>query len=130
MGRARRLKTNSKRRDSPTRSKLSACLVELIKPYRSDRESQKEYERLVLLGTFAWNLPLLRAVEQSKLIAQVVDSFPAADRRMASVLIHVLVRRRNDLFSSDRRMIVSFEVIARPGAFAVTVASFDANDEQ
>lgn len=101
------------------------CLVELIKPYRNLNETREDYERLITLATLAWNVPLCPREQQSEIMHKALAAFPAQHRQAGLVLIQELVDRRNEMFPSDRRLVLGSEVVEKAGAYAVNVVSID-----
>jgi hypothetical protein len=142
MGRASRRKRHRDRRadfaamrGSPTRStaelrtpppqlgRISEALRQLVEPYRHEADSLDSFKTLVALGALAWNFALLPEAERDQYLMDGMRKLDAPDLEMLQSLLEALMRRKQQLFPHDRRMIVSSEVTLTPAGYHITVAS-------
>ena len=125
VGKASRRVRDRKRqsRSAGTMAKLSACLIELMEPYRQEYEDPESYGKLVLLASAAWNLSLFSANERTQTLARILQGLPAGDRLLAEAAITELLLRKDQRFPNDRRLIASTEVVVEGGHSRLLVAS-------
>jgi hypothetical protein len=97
--------------------KISAALLELVKPFRKKDAGLDEMRLLVGFGALAWNLALIGDSP-----ASVLDKL-GKDRPELEGCIESLMERKQQLFPRDNRVIASFHVSSTPdGRFHVQAA--------
>lgn len=107
--------------------KMSEVLEDFVEPYRESRETKESMQRLLTLGTIAWNLALSPESERQKMIDRVFnDDLLGGDKKLKAEiqeLIEELIARKNRYFSENRRMIVDFELKELGSNYHISVAS-------
>lgn len=122
MGKASR----GKRKGVPPsdhQGKLSVRLVELIAPYESACEDRKAFERLVALGSAAWNLSTLPPDSREEPMLQILELLPSYDRAHATTFILRLLAEKEQRFPADKRFIAKAQVFEDGNEYRVSVAS-------
>jgi hypothetical protein len=103
--------------------RLSERLVDLIAPYCEDALTLRRYEMLIGAAASAWNLSLLPERERPEALREAVRTLSIDDANSVADLVEALMRRREELFPTDDRSIVSWEVSESSGQYHVTVLS-------
>jgi len=111
----------------PGEPKLSAALIDLVSPFAPYVKSLKDYKALIGIGVTAWNLPLLKGPEHQAFYTQVIQPLlEAGDKKMrleANEMFSALLKRREDYFPDDKRLIVSYTVTDNGDEYNVAVAT-------
>lgn len=93
-------------------SKISAVFWKFIAPFTQYATNAQAMEKLIVLGTCAWNAALLPKDEQQKLIDDVMRNVlgQAGEewRSDLNYLLTSLLKRKEQSFADDRRFIVSY----------------------
>jgi hypothetical protein len=109
------------------REKMSAVLEDFVEPFRDMAESHEEFNKLLGLGMLAWNAALLPEDKRRAMVADMLAAgfsrAPAADRAAARQLIDALIRRKEEHFATNRRAIISFQLVDRGDDFHLSVAA-------
>jgi hypothetical protein len=109
------------------REKMSAVLEEFVEPFRDMAESHDDFHKLLNLAVLAWNAALLpedkRRAMVDDMLAAGFSRASAADRAFARQIIEAMIRRKEEHFATNRRAIVSFQLIDRGDDFHLSVAS-------
>ncbi len=107
------------RRNSP-HGKISAALLEVVRPFIEDDMDLEAYRGLVAVGAIAWNLSL---IEDSK-IDEAAQALEDEDQRAwFKNVASDLIARKKRLFPEDERYIAGWEVSLTPdGKYLVTAA--------
>ncbi len=109
------------------REKMSEVLEDFIEPYRVSARTQDELRKLLSLATVAWNAALLPEGQRRAMIDEMVEAgLPRAaetDRAQAREIIEMLVRRKEEHFTANRRAIISFELTDTGDDYHLSVAS-------
>ena len=107
--------------------KMSVVLENFIEPYRELADTEDGFRNLLDLGMLAWNAALLPEGERramiDKILAAGLSRASEADRAQARELIEALVRRKEEHFAANRRVIVSINVTDRGDDYYLSVAS-------
>ena len=125
MDRASRGKRKAMR-STDRHDKLSVRLVELIAPFESACEDREAFERLVALGSAAWNLSLFPPESREELMARILEVLPLDDRAYAKTFMLRLVAEKEQRFPADRRFIANAQVFEEGDEYRVSVASLHA----
>lgn len=103
--------------------KLSVRLVELIEPFESACEDCEAFERLVALGSAAWNLSLFPPELREEHLLQILELLPPEDRAHARAFILKLAAEKEQRFPADKRLITNAQVFEEEDDYRVSVAS-------
>ena len=95
-------------------SKISAVFWEFIEPFNQYATTLQAMEKLVVLGTCAWNAALLPNDTRQKLMDEVVRNVlgQAGEewRGDLNYILTALLKRKEQFFADDRRYIVSYHL--------------------
>jgi len=112
---------------APGEKKLSAALIELVAPFAASANSLHEYRTLISIGVTAWNLPLLEGKDfedfYNQLIRPLLEAGGKDLSREAHPIFNTLLQRRQRLFATDKRLIVSYTVTDNGDEYNVAVAT-------
>jgi hypothetical protein len=107
--------------------KMSAVLEDFVEPYRALADTEDGFRNLLNLGMLAWNAALLpedqRRAMIDEMLAAGLSRAPGEVRARARELVEALVRRKEEHFAANRRMIVSFTLTDRGDDYHLSVAS-------
>lgn len=107
--------------------KLSAALIKLVSPFAPHAKTLREYKVLIGIGVTAWNLPLLEGPEREdfykQLIQPLLESGDEHMRREAKEMFSTLLKRREQYFADDKRLIVNFTVTDNGDEYNVAIAT-------
>jgi hypothetical protein len=107
-------------------AKISQRLIQIAKPYLTAGDSLDECEKELSLASTAWNLSLFPAdsrEEQMRKSLQCLAALDPEDRQLITEHIRDLVRRKEQFFPEDRRMIAKVDVLLEGGSLRVLVMS-------
>ena len=112
---------------SGDQEKMSAVLLDFIKPYRKYAKTYEAYHRLVSVALVAWNAALLPDSERQELIDNTVDAAMKAgntrERDEAREVINELIKRKERYFATNKRFIVSYQLTETETHYYLSVAS-------
>jgi hypothetical protein len=101
-------------RRPPGESKISAVFWDFIEPFKKYATTLQAMEKLVVLGTCAWNAALLPTDERQKFMSEIVRSVlgQAGEewRGDLTYILTTLLKRKERFFADDRRFIVSYHL--------------------
>jgi len=106
--------------------KMSAVLLAFIAPYKEVATSYEAYDRLIALAVLAWNAALLKAAQREDLLNQAMDNILASEpdtREDLKKLIGLLIERKEQSFSGNKRFIVAYELSEAKNDYHLSVAS-------
>lgn len=104
-------------------AKISACLIEVMEPYREECKSLEAYQRLVSLTSAAWNLSTFPPEEQQDLWERALLTFPPEERLLMESILRRLAARKEELFPHDHRYVASTDVLDEGTHFRVIAAT-------
>jgi hypothetical protein len=116
-------------------SKISAVFWEFIEPFKQYATTLQAMEKLVVLGTCAWNAALLPMDKQQKLIDSVFQNVlgQAGEKWRGDLnyILTTLLKRKEQFFADDRRFIVSYHLEDRGANYHLSMVStvLDAQEE-
>jgi hypothetical protein len=103
--------------------KMSELLEELIDPYLDATKDLEQLEKLVSMGTIAWNATLMSAQEQARFLDRVLSAVPPTVRPDFALLLRALMLRKVELFPNERRQIFHTQLTPLGDGYHLTVAS-------
>ena len=104
---------------------MSRALVKVMDPYQSECQTLDAYKALVALTALAWNLSTFPAEQQEKELKETLSKVSRSDRITVHEMLLFLLRRKNRLFPSDRRLVVDYVVSTLGTRFHLTVMFAD-----
>jgi hypothetical protein len=109
-------------------NKMSEVLENFVSPYMDVSESKEELQILFAMGMSAWNIALEPVEQRAEIIEQFVNKiFHTQSTKSAEVgknFILELIDRKNELFSTNQRRIISFDLdYISLGEYHISVAS-------
>jgi hypothetical protein len=115
------------RQPPPEEPKLSAALIELVSPFAPYAKTLREYKMLIGIGVTAWNLPLLEGPEREAFYKQLIQPLlESGDKQMrleAKEMFSTLLKRREQNYPDDKRLIVNYTVTENGDEYNVAVAT-------
>ena len=153
MGRASRKKQLQRQQKQYGGIKLSAALIELCEPFEPENLSTKEFEKLIALAAVAWNVAVLPQEERLEKLTEFVDTMPQMREELeseidtvlhddskdtddfappATTMLHfigAMIQRKDDLFPSDNRLVLNYNVKDSPAGPHLAVSSAPINSE-
>jgi hypothetical protein len=104
--------------------KISERLIELAEPYLQGEDNVDEYRKELSLASAAWNLSFFPpdSREEKMMKSLDLDALGEEDRQLILQHLRDLVRRKEQLFPGDRRLIAKVEVLDEGGSVRVLVA--------
>jgi hypothetical protein len=110
--------------ESPPGQSMSEALLDFIEPYRDESADDLDNLRKVLVvAIVAWNAAILPRAEGEKLIETCLDAMPEAMRADARAWLDELIRRKQQHFADNRRLIINYTVTMRSDGPFVQVMS-------
>lgn len=126
-GRRKRLRKSLKLFHSPQgeTAKLSQRLIQVAQPYLNGGDDLDEYRKELSLASTAWNLSLFPpdAREENMMKSLDLQALEEEDRQLIVQHLRELVRRKEQLFPGDRRLIAKVDVLDEGTSIRVLVAS-------
>ena len=114
-------------RRPPGESKISAVFWEFIEPFKEYATTLQAMEKLVVLGTCAWNAALMPTDKRQELIDAVFQNvLGQAGEKWRSDLDYILsslLKRKEQFFADDRRYIVSYHLADTGTEYHLTMVS-------
>jgi len=107
--------------------KMSELLPELVEPFADLAADAQSYQRLLMLGTLAWNAALLPPAEQQEMVDETIREGLGSQgeelRAGCREIVNQLILRKQRYFSQYRRPIVDFRLEDRGNRYYLSVAS-------
>lgn len=111
------------RRGDPPNQKISAALIELIRPYAEGDEALAAYRGMVGLAAVAWNLAQLEPgaaqLELARFSVELGKNRPDLMERC----LREMIERKRRLFPHDHRVVAHWEVEDQGHQYYVRAAS-------
>src|SRR5689334_22891293 len=98
----------------PGSFKMSDGLKELVAPYWETCQTPEALDEMLTMGMVAWNAALLTGNEREQMIQDMLKVLPADTHADARRILTSLIRRKEQLFPTVTRMMVSYELIPSP----------------
>lgn len=104
---------------------MSQRLIQVAEPYLDGGDNLDEYRKKLSLASIAWNLSLLPADSREELMMETLErqAMGQEDRQLIAHHLQELVRRKERLFSGDRRLIAKVDVLDEGESVRVFVTS-------
>jgi len=122
MGRSSRRRQEA-RASNEHAAKLSVRLADLVAPYEKYCDTFAAFERLVAIGSAAWNLAVMPEETREGHLRALLDVLPASERATATQIIADLVAEKVRRFPLDHRIIVDASARDDGQSYHITVAS-------
>ena len=107
--------------------KMSEVLEDFIEPFQDLADNEDAYRKLLSLAMVAWNAALLPEDRQRAMIDKMIEVGLAkasrSDRIHTRKLVEIMVQRKQSLFVSNKRMIISFELTDTGSGYNLSVMS-------
>ena len=107
-------------------AKMSQRLIHIAQPYLNGGDDLDEYRKELSLASTAWNLSLFPPDSREEHMMKSLDVQPLEEEHRQLIAQHLreLVRRKEQLFPEDRRLIAKVDVLDEGDSVRVLVASF------
>jgi len=107
--------------------KMSEVLLAFIEPYRELATTREAYEKLITVAMVAWNAALLPKDKRDAFLDEGINPVLSSLGNKAiqdfKVIVNELIKRKERLFSNNRRFIVSYELSETKNNYHLSVAS-------
>jgi len=106
--------------------KVSAMVIEVMRPYHDMMDTLTAFHNLVILGTIAWNASLLSGPDRTRFLEETISTLPIPKKvrdKEIRPMIDTMIRRKEALFPQQRYWIVDFEVYETRDEYRLSVAS-------
>ena len=106
--------------------KVSAMVIEVMRPYHDMMDTLTAFHNLVILGTIAWNASLLSGPDRTRFLEETISTLPIPKKvrdKEIRPMIDTMIRRKETLFPRQRYWIVDFEVYETRDEYRLSVAS-------
>jgi hypothetical protein len=103
---------------------LSGALLKLIEPYRQYTDGKDQVEKMLMVAMTAWNSTVVSPAAAKKLLKAMLEEVGDSESQaLFASLVVQMVATKEQLFASDKRLIISFEVKERKNRYDVQVTS-------
>ena len=112
--------------------KVSAMVIEVMRPYHDMMDTLTAFHNLVILGTIAWNASLLSGPDRTRFLEETISTLPIPKKvrdKEIRQMIDTMIRRKETLFPQQRYWIVDFEVYETEDEYRLSVASLPVEDQ-
>jgi hypothetical protein len=108
-------------------TKMSEVIWDFLAPYVEDWRRTGDLEKLVLIGTAAWNAALLPGGEREKFLQEMAQAVDPEVREYLRATVLEMIRRKEQHFAACKRAILGHELAMTPtGPYLQVVSSLDA----
>lgn len=113
------------RTNPPGERKMSEVIMEFLAPewQREPPPSEGQLQRLLMLGTIAWNAAVMDGEESKDLLQSAAATIPDDLRDDFLLIVNNLIARKKAQFADIKRLIVDFKLTWDPIKPHVAVAS-------
>ena len=94
----------------PGKVKMSEALLELLDFEWQQCEDDASLRKLLTIGVAAWNAALVQGLRRTELVEKLAQGLPSAVRQDFRDFVDALIRRKEQLFSANRRPILDFQL--------------------
>jgi hypothetical protein len=106
--------------------KMSEVLLEFLEPWSEGWRDEEDCRKLLSVGIIAWNAGIFSGSKRESLIEDTLRALPLGVRADARTIIDEMVRRKEALFASNRRIILNYELTMTPtGPYLQVLSTFD-----
>ena len=107
--------------------KLSAVLLEFIEPYKKLAKTTKAYNSLLTLAIISWNAVIMGDEKRKELIDSILNTISNLSgeevRKDAQEIIAMMMRRKEQYFADDKRIIVNYHLAETENNYHLSVIS-------
>jgi hypothetical protein len=104
-------------------AKMSAVLLDLLKPELDECADMTAMEKVFDLGVTAWNASLMEKSDRSAMLDESARSLPSDLRERFYQYVELIALRKQKLYPHLKRPILSFDLSMRDGAPYLEVMS-------
>ncbi len=90
--------------------KMSAVMLDFIKPYEQVWETEDELRKLVVVAIVAWNAAIAPDDKGEALVQSTMATFPPEAQVDFLSIVVALVERKQRFFASNTRLIVDYNL--------------------
>lgn len=109
----------------PTANKLSAVILEFIKPLSERIDNDEMNKSMIQFGILVWNISLFpmedREKQKDSIIKRLVKDKQIEDE--FNEIYDYLIFRKDTLFKNDRRFVVDYVITEHENNFNLTIGS-------
>jgi hypothetical protein len=106
--------------------KMSEVLWDFLQPYVDTLRDDEALQKLLNLGIIAWNAAIVTGSKRDELIEGLMESVEPELRPGMRTILDEMIRRKDALFATNKRFILSLDLTMRPsGPYLQVVSTFD-----
>jgi len=109
----------------PTANKLSAVILEFVKPLSERIDNDEMNKSMIQFGILVWNISLFpmedREKQKDSIIKRLVKDKQIEDE--FNEIYDYLIFRKDTLFKNDRRFVVDYVITEHENNFNLTIGS-------
>lgn len=109
----------------PTANKLSAVILEFVKPLSERIDNDEMNKSMIQFGILVWNISLFpmedREKQKNSIIKRLVKDKQIEDE--FNEIYDYLIFRKDTLFKNDRRFVVDYVITEHENNFNLTIGS-------
>lgn len=109
----------------PTANKLSAVILEFVKPLSERIDNDEMNKSMIQFGILVWNISLFpmedREKQKDSIIKRLVKDKQIEDE--FNEIYDYLISRKDSLFKNDRRFVVDYVITEHENIFNLTIGS-------
>jgi len=112
--------------------KVSAMVIEVMRPYCDMADTLTAFHNLVVLGTIAWNAAHLSEPDRTQFVEQALSTLPIPKKirdKEIRQMVDTMIRRKETLYPQYRYWIVDFEVYETQDEYRLSVLSIPMKDQ-
>ncbi len=115
----------------PTANKLSAVILEFVKPLSERIDNDEMNKSMIQFGILVWNISLFpmedREKQKDSIIKRLVKDKQIEDE--FNEIYDYLIFRKDTLFKNDRRFVVDYVITEHENNFNLTIGSTKLRNE-
>src|SRR5205823_1641737 len=103
--------------------KMSEVLKEFVAPYVPLVSGPEGMKNLLSMGTIAWNCALTPEDERGEMLQSALNTLPPEFREEMKAILEQMIRRKEQHFAGNKRMILDYELTMTPSGPHLNVIS-------
>ena len=110
--------------------KMSGVLLDFLDPLLERCETQDEFENLINFGITAWNATFMSPDELKECVDQALGDLPFLKRWRAKAALKKMMRRKEQYFAENRRIILDYHLrMTKDGPHVSVVSTISPGEE-
>lgn len=105
------------------KEKMSDVLLDFAAPFLDDLDDPDDMKKVIAFAAVVWNISLIPESEKKNSLDEITGVFASEDSSLVEHMTKVLLERKEQLFSYNKRFIVDYEFGFKDGLPWLNVAS-------